>query len=193
MLAKLGLMVFKEEFYVRLNPTKRIHYRQAEEKYQDYFGELDVFKSILQRDLSPEADKILSRMFMEIIGQEESTAQNFYLNLDQIAEMSAGGMHFGGHSHTHPWLDFVSPEIQSNEIHASMLSLQTVEPGPWAFAYPYGGLSHTLPPILRSHQFSAAFTTKSRTHHTDPFLIGRLDGEEVALQESDFSLAGGAG
>ena len=89
-------------------------------------------------------------------------------------------MHFGGHSVTHPWFDFISAERQAAEIAASAGWLAGIEPGPWSFAYPYGGLSPTAPGLLAQHGFAAAFTTRTLLRHVDPFYIGRLDGEELA-------------
>ena len=64
--------------------------------------------------------------------------------------MAAGGMHFGGHSHSHPWFDWIDAEARAAEIKASAEWLQQIEPGPWAFAYPYGGLSEDSPHLLKA-------------------------------------------
>lgn len=188
LLAKLGLNILREEIWLRLTAEQRIPYHQAEEKYRTQYADLDVFKAILQRELSIEAEPILSGLFEETIGSEVETTRNYYLTPTQIAEMSAAGMYFGGHSHSHPWLDWVSSDVQVAEIKASATHLQTIEPGPWAFAYPYGGLSEALPETLKANQFAAAFTTKTQTHHTDPFYIGRLDGEALSPAWPDASL-----
>jgi peptidoglycan/xylan/chitin deacetylase (PgdA/CDA1 family) len=91
-------------------------------------------------------------------------------------------MHFGGHSRTHPWFDWIHAEARALEIDASAKWLQQIEPGPWAFAYPYGGLAEDAPHLLREHGFIAAFTTQTQLRHPDPYYIGRLDGEELALE-----------
>ena len=45
----------------------------------------------------------------------------------------------------------------------------------------FGARAHdTLEALLAEHGFAAAFTTKTRLRHVDPFYIGRLDGEELA-------------
>ena len=91
--------------------------------------------------------------------------------------MAVHRMHFGGHSRTHPWFDWVGAEGQTQEIEASAAWLRRIEPGPWAFAYPYGGYSAESPALLQAHGFAAAFTTHPQATHADPFLIGRMDGE----------------
>jgi hypothetical protein len=139
--------------------------------------EVGVLKSVLQRELSPEAQVILSQLFDEYIGSEAETARELYLTRDQISEMAANGMNFGGHSRSHPWFDWIDVAGQAEEIGASAAWLREVETGPWAFAYPYGGHSPESPDLLRAQHFAAAFTTAEHVNHADPFLIGRWDGE----------------
>jgi peptidoglycan/xylan/chitin deacetylase (PgdA/CDA1 family) len=176
--ARLGLAGLREAIRERLSSVEREVYERAETRYRArWHSELDVFKSIVQRDLSAEADTILSQLIAEHIGREEAIAAEYYLTADQISEMAANGMHFGGHSHSHPWFDWVDIETQAKEIKASAEWLRDVEPGLWAFAYPYGGLSPHAPGLLQAEGFAAAFTTVAQVEHTDRFLIGRLDGE----------------
>jgi peptidoglycan/xylan/chitin deacetylase (PgdA/CDA1 family) len=113
------------------------------------------------------------------VGPEKEIAQSYYLKTDQILEMAAGGMHFGGHSRTHPWFDWIDAEARTAEIKASSAWLQQIESGPWAFAYPYGGLSDDSPSLLKKYGFAAAFTTQPQFLHPNPYFIGRLDGEEM--------------
>jgi peptidoglycan/xylan/chitin deacetylase (PgdA/CDA1 family) len=115
------------------------------------------------------------------IGSESELARNYYLKLEQIREMRAGGMHFGGHSRTHPWFDWIDADSRNTEIKESSEWLQQVELEPWAFAYPYGGLSQDAPNLLKKHGFIAAFTTCAQLRHSEQYLIGRLDGEEMVL------------
>jgi peptidoglycan/xylan/chitin deacetylase (PgdA/CDA1 family) len=164
----------------RLGDEGRQAYLRAEAHYQAVHqpGEIDLLKYVLQRDLSDQADPILSELFAERIGDEVQIASNYYLTAKQIAEMVAEGMHFGGHSRSHPWLDFISAERQREEIGASAAWLGRVEAGPWAFAYPYGGIGVETPGLVQDGGFAAAFTTRTQTTHTDLYWIGRIDGEE---------------
>jgi len=184
LLALLGLEDLRERIRPWLSLAGGEVYERAESHYRrKWRAELDVFKSILQRDLSAEAESILSQLIVEHIGPEEEIAAEYYLTADQVAEMIENGMHFGGHSHSHPWFDWVDVEAQAEEIKASAEWLRIVEPGPWAFAYPYGGLSSQAPGLLQANGFAAAFTTVDQVEHTDRFLIGRLDGEEIQISE----------
>jgi peptidoglycan/xylan/chitin deacetylase (PgdA/CDA1 family) len=185
LLAKLDLSGLHEAIWDKLNPAQREQFTQAEHRYQFKYppvsidNRINLLKAVLQRDLSDEVDKLLSELFETHIGSEKETARSYYLNSEQIQEMSAAGMHFGGHSRSHPWFDWIDAEQRELEIKASAQLLGQIEPGPWAFAYPYGGLSDDSPNLLIKHGFLAAFTTKAQLRHTNPYFIGRLDGEEI--------------
>jgi peptidoglycan/xylan/chitin deacetylase (PgdA/CDA1 family) len=184
LLAKLGLTGLRDAIWEKLNPEQKERFTQAEKKYQQKYPPLSIdnrinlLKAVLQRDLSSEMDIVLSDLFDMHVGSESETARNYYLNSEQIREMAAGGMHFGGHSRSHPWFDWIDAEARTNEIKASAGWLEQFEAGPWAFAYPYGGLSEDSPRLLNEHGFVAAFTTQTQIRHSDPYFIGRLDGEE---------------
>ena len=185
LLAKLGLPELREAVWEKLNPVQREQFMQAENHYKVKYpantldSRINLLKAALQRDLSTEVNMLLSDLFEMHVGSESETARNYYLNLAQIREMSAGGMHFGGHSHNHPWFDWIDAEARTAEIKASAKWLEQFESRPWAFAYPYGGLSDDSPDILKQHGFVAAFTTKTQLTHSNPYFIGRLDGEEM--------------
>lgn len=186
LLARLGLAGLREAIWEKLDSAQRERFTQAEKRYQLKYPpisldkRINLLKAVLQRDLSAEVDTLLGKLFEEHVGSENETARNYYLNPEQIRQMAAGGMYFGGHSHTHPWFDWIDAEERAAEISASAEWLRQIEPGPWAFAYPYGGLSEDAPNLLKAHGFVAAFTTKAQLYHSDPYLIGRLDGEEIA-------------
>ena len=193
LLAKLGIDSLRETLWKKLDPAQRARFTQAEEKYQSKYssaspdGRINLFKAVLQRDLSLEIDTTLSDLFEKHIGSEKEIARSFYLNHEQIREMAAGGMHFGGHSRNHSWLDWIDADARRAEIKASADWIRQFEPEPWAFAYPYGGFSEDSPALLSQRGFIAAFTTQTQMHHTNPHFIGRLDGEEMALNGQSYA------
>ena len=186
LLGTLGVAKLWESLWRRLNVDERERFTQAETIYQRKYlqnsldSRINLLKAVLQRDLSVEVDPLLSDLFEKYVGPEKETAQTYYLNIKQIQEMVAGGMHVGGHSRSHPWFDWIDAEARRAEIKASVDWIRQFEPEPWAFAYPYGGFSEDSPALLRQHGFIAAFTTQTQLHHTNPHFIGRLDGEEMA-------------
>ena len=185
LLAKLGLNQLREEIWKQLDPAQRERFTEAEKGYQLKYpstsedARINLLKAVLQRDLSNEVDPLLGNLFETHVGSEKEITRSYYLNLEQMHEMTSGGMHFGGHSRTHSWFDWIDTEARTAEIKASAELLQKIESVPWAFAFPYGGLADDAPQVLKAHGFMAAFTTKTQVQHTDPFLIGRLDGEEI--------------
>jgi peptidoglycan/xylan/chitin deacetylase (PgdA/CDA1 family) len=189
LLAALGADRLREAVWEKLDSLQRERFTRAQKQYQiadpsdRLDGRINLLKAVLQRDLSLEANPLLSELFKEYIGSEKETARSYYLNVWQIQEMSAEGMHFGGHSSSHPWFDWIEADARRQEIKASADWVQQFETGPWAFAYPYGGLSTDSPNLLGKYGFSAAFTTQPQIHHTDPYFIGRLDGEEMAYED----------
>jgi peptidoglycan/xylan/chitin deacetylase (PgdA/CDA1 family) len=184
--AKLGLSKLRESLLKKLTPVQQQAFSQAEENYLlKYPGaslddKINLLKAVLQRDLSLEVNPLLSQLFETHIGSEREVASHYYLNPQQIREMVHSGMYFGGHSHNHPWFDWIDAEARDREVKASAEWLRQFEPEPWAFAYPYGGLSEDSPRILKQYGFIAAFTTRTQFTHLDPYYIGRLDGEELA-------------
>jgi peptidoglycan/xylan/chitin deacetylase (PgdA/CDA1 family) len=192
LLPVLAVDGLREAVWRSLSSSQRERFAQAEHHYQSRFdvlapdGPTNVLKSVLQREFSAEIEAVLSELFEEHIGSEIERARGYYLGRAQIGEMVAGGMHFGGHSRSHPWFDWISAEAQRAEIVASADWLREIEAGPWAFAYPYGGLSAAAPEILKAHGFAAAFTTREHTHHTDPYLIGRFDGEALMMSNQRY-------
>ena len=186
LLAKLGSAGLREAIWEKLNSLERERFAHAEKHYKLKYppisieGRINLLKAILQRDLSADVDMLLSDLFEKHVGSENETARSYYLNTDQIREMSTAGMHFGGHTRSHPWFDWIDPEARAIEIKASAKWLHQFEPRPWAFAYPYGGLSNDSPGLLKTYGFAAAFTTHAQFRHSNPYFIGRLDGEEVA-------------
>jgi hypothetical protein len=189
----LGLARLRAAIWEKLNLAQRERFIQAEKRYQRKYPptstdrRINLLKAVLQRELSDEVDLILSELFERHLGSENKIAHSYYLTTDQIQEMSAGGMHFGGHSRGHPWFDWIDAEARTAEIKASAEWLHQFETGPWAFAYPYGGVSNDSPELLKKHGFIAAFTTQTQFRHSDPFFIGRLDGEEMAYDGDSYA------
>src|SRR5687768_10889913 len=155
LLASLGLTGLRRAIWEKLNAAQREQFTQAENRYRLKYppvsaeGRINLLKAVLQRDLSPDVGLLLRDLFEEHVGSDSETARSYYLNPEQMREMSAAGMHFGGHSHSHPWFDWIDSGNRAAEISTSAAWLRQIEPGPWAFAYPYGGFSEDAPRLLK--------------------------------------------
>jgi peptidoglycan/xylan/chitin deacetylase (PgdA/CDA1 family) len=193
LLAKIGVTGLHEAIWGKLDPIQKERFTVAEQQYKFKYStnstadQIDLLKAVLQRDLSAEANLLLSELLEMYVGSERETARRYYLNSEQIGEMVAGGMYFGGHSRNHPWFDFIDAKTRAEEVKASAEWLRGFEPGPWAFAYPYGGLADDSPYLLKQHGFIAAFTTRTQLAHSNPYYIGRLDGEELAEENQGYA------
>jgi peptidoglycan/xylan/chitin deacetylase (PgdA/CDA1 family) len=188
LLGRLGCDGLRAAVWEALAPLDRERFERAEAHYRAAGrAEVDVLKLVLQRDGSAAAGALLSRLMAERVGDEADIAGEYYLAPGQAAEMRSLGMHFGGHSREHVWFDWVDADVQAGEMRASAEWLGTVEPGPWPFAYPYGGFSPCSAHLLRAEGFAAAFTTVAQVEHADPYRIGRLDGEALS---ADLAVAG---
>ncbi|MCC7361256.1 MAG: polysaccharide deacetylase family protein [Anaerolineales bacterium] len=180
LLARLGLDGLRAALLARLAPHDAARLLAAEAHYRPLWSDpVDGFKTAVQRELAAAVSQPLAGLLAEYVGDERSLADRYYLNAEQVAAMRAGGMHFGGHSQTHPWLDFVSAAQAAAEAAASAAWLRPVERGPFAFAYPYGGCDERTAAHLAAAGFGAAFTTNAGAQHASPYHIGRYDGEAL--------------
>jgi peptidoglycan/xylan/chitin deacetylase (PgdA/CDA1 family) len=180
LLPVLGLDGLREAVRALLNADRQAAFEAAEVHYRGVWPDpVDAFKSALQRELAPAADAPLSRLVEQHVGSETALAEALHLSAAQTAEMLAGGMHFGGHGQAHQWLDWESSARVAAEAQASADWLRGLAPGPWAFAYPYGGYDERTPGLLARSGFCAAFTTRPQVRHASAFHIGRLDGEAL--------------
>ncbi len=180
LLAVLGPAGLRAALWPRLSTEQQALYAAAEQRYAARWPghAVNVLKGCLQRELNGQIDAVLGDLYAAHVGDEAAEAARYYLSSQQVREMAAGGMHFGGHTHSHPWFDFIGAEQRRDEIRASAAWLSSVEVGPWAFAYPYGGLHVNAPTDLAERGFAAAFTTQEQRTHTDRYYIGRFDGED---------------
>lgn len=179
LIACLGLERLRDEIWQRLDHSQRDIHATAEARYRlRWRSDEDILKAIWQRELEHAIDPIASELLREHVGAEAELARGLFLSDAQVREMRAGGMSFGGHSRTHPWLDYVDQARRQDEIRASRELLEQIQEAPFAFAYPYGGLAEDAPDLLRANAFAAAFTTKPHREQSDAFYIGRFDGQE---------------
>lgn len=138
----------------------------------------DPWKRPLQRELERPAGPILSALIEEHVGPEREIARELYLDAAQVRELRDAGMTIGGHGRDHPWLDWVGAPRVRREIRQSAAFLERLGPGPWPFAYPYGGVPRGAGRVLAEAGFAAAFTTRAGERH-DRYRIGRHDGDDL--------------
>jgi peptidoglycan/xylan/chitin deacetylase (PgdA/CDA1 family) len=165
----------------RLAPDDRARYLvlQARLRAAGMDDPDDVWKRPLQRELADAAGPVLARLVEERLGPGSDVADALHLRPRQLADLTMAGMTLGGHTRAHPWLDALDRAAVRAEIAASAAYLRERGPGPWPFAYPFGGVPRGAGPMLRAAGFSAAFTTLPE-RGPDRSHIGRRDGDDPA-------------
>jgi hypothetical protein len=148
------------------------------------FDDLEVaqLKRLLQFELPSKIRyTVVRELFMQV--RDESAAEiaeELYLNVSDLQEMAAEGMHIGPHGHTHTWLEFQSTSEQKHEVLQSVKFLRDigVMADNWMFAYPYGSYNGDTINILENLGCNAAFTTNvdfSNLEIENPLALSRFD------------------
>jgi peptidoglycan/xylan/chitin deacetylase (PgdA/CDA1 family) len=138
---------------------------------------LDDLKWVLQRERSVRVGPILSALIRDRVGDERDLARGLHLEPSQLIDLVDAGMVLGGHSHSHPWLDWLPPDEVARELQASRQQLTALcRGGPFAFAYPYGAPPRNAGRLLPRHGFAAGFVA-SGNGRMNRYRLGRVDAE----------------
>ncbi len=187
LVAKLGESETREAFLQELTgDNKDLFFNSEKQCLKDYpesrFDDLKfrTFKRVAGKYMFQEAYPIILKLFERHVGSSQDFAEKIYLRDSDIMEMKARGMHFGGHGVQHRWMTTLHSEEKEEEIQKMADVLQKIEPGPWAFSYPYGDYDRSFSSILKRHGFAAAFTVKELTSHSNEFEIHRLDAHALS-------------
>lgn len=114
--------------------------------------------------------------------------ERVFLSWDEMAEMLAGGVSFGAHTHTHPILTNEPPDVVDAELAACRRALMHglgVEP--LGFAYPNGDHNQAVRAAVRTAGFRYAWAASGgRCGPTsDPYAIYRLVVHEGAVRAAN--------
>ena len=97
---------------------------------------------------------------------------------DDIKEMDAYGIEFGGHTQHHVDLKNANIDTQQNQITGCFNDLeQLLDKKPVSFSYPYGAYNDETPGLVKSAGFNYAVTTifGPDNYEQDPLRIRRLE------------------
>lgn len=100
-----------------------------------------------------------------------------WLDSQALGEVRDQGVEIGAHSHTHPQLDTVPPNVAREEIQRSKDILEQLLQKPVrSFAYPHGFLDRTVRRLVRESGYESACACKNALSSTsdDPFALARL-------------------
>lgn len=158
-------------------------------KAETYLAEHD-FYSPLERHYRFIRNEVLSpRLFEEAIESIFSLRypciqkfiEDYYLTWPELGELVDRGMSLGGHTHSHPFMDKLSPSELKYEItHAANLMERFTGHRPNSYAYPYGTFSQAVIAELKNNNMLYSFGTGNQVHShfhaKDAFNIQRVDG-----------------
>jgi len=109
--------------------------------------------------------------------QAEGEGNRPMLTWDKLAEIQAGGVECGGHTHYHPQLDTVPLARARNEIVQCKAILEDhLGQQIHSFAYPYGYHTTAVKQAVQAAGYTSACAVKYEmcSYTTDPFALKRL-------------------
>lgn len=123
------------------------------------------------------------RVLSAIPGLEVDPADSVdrFMNWDQVREMRAAGVTFGGHGDTHRQLTTLAADQVVQEVESSRQKIEAeLGERPSAFAYPNGDWNETVAAAVRDGRFSIAFSTRPGHVSTgdSPHSIRRINMHE---------------
>jgi len=147
--------------------------------------ERSYLKKMLQHALPPKfkafALKQLFSVFLNVT--EKELADSFYMNTKQLKELVSEGMHVGGHSFQHNWLNKTPGDIARREIIKSAEYIDYIYDGcPLrTFCYPYGGYDEKVLSFLKEFDYKLAFTVAPGQWdgRSTPLTVPRYDTNDI--------------
>ncbi len=149
----------------------------GEHRLQTISSVLKLYKSPLNTD----PNKFLSSVYRATDAAIKTTPERLFLNWQEAREMSASGMHFGSHTHSHQILGNLSLDQQTYELEVSKTTLEAnLDRKINTVAYP-DGLPGTFNEntilALRSLGYQLGFANypgANKIGAMDPFFIKRM-------------------
>lgn len=142
-------------------------------------SKINDLKYFLNFTLSWEISQdIIDNIFTEYVGDVKAFIRENYLSVEDIKEMVSGGMVFGGHTITHPYLTNADRKTKQREIFDSLNFIKDITDSKVnSFCYPYGHYDNDCLEILDKSKAVVAFTTspKDNFNYKNRFNIGRYD------------------
>jgi peptidoglycan/xylan/chitin deacetylase (PgdA/CDA1 family) len=127
-----------------------------------YTNEERFFRKIRNSILTKsEIENIINKIFESNF--DNTFINRYYMNINNLKEMHSKDMIIGGHSHTHPYLEYLNKIELEDEITTSFNFLrnninQTIN----SFSYPFGTYNQNVLDYVKSINLDYAFTTKDK-------------------------------
>lgn len=193
LLAMMGSERFSKEINLQLNilfpEIFKIYQIDNTVKKERKYRWDDTLTSNLKYNLaimpSQYKTKIINNIFFRKFDNENKICSEFYMNWDEIKEMSENNMRFGGHTHNHPMLSHLNYEEQLKEITESKKILEkNLKMKIKTFSYPYGNFNDSTIKILKQNGFLCGITTDTGINigrHINKFELLRLDTNDLPI------------
>lgn len=125
-----------------------------------YTNEERFFRKIRNTILTKmEIENIVNNIFENNF--DNTFINRYYMNINNLKEMHSKDMVIGGHSHTHPYLEYLNKIELEDEITTSFNFLKNnINPAINSFSYPFGTYNQNVLDYIKSINLDYAFTTK---------------------------------
>jgi hypothetical protein len=150
-------------------------------------GDVVFTKRMLQWVLPQQVrSEITNRFFQKYVSRDETAfAQELYMDISQMRQMSSVGMEIGGHGYGHLWLGQLSRADQAEEIRRTVSFLATLvghSPSEWAMCYPFGSYNSETLGLLSEMDCAIGLTTRmGNANLAQPLELNRFDTNDLPV------------
>lgn len=129
-------------------------------------GEVSVYISTLKEKRTVEIEDIIRRL-NELAGKSGSgaTAEEAFMNWDEVKVMAVNGITFGSHGKSHAILTRLRKSEAEKEAMESKAQIERILGTPvLSFSYPNGDYSEVVAEIVQNAGYRVVFSTEDGTH-----------------------------
>jgi len=194
---KIHLILAKiRDFNIIINEIKK-HISQNKRLYnlrsfQEYYQSFSLFsrydpkeiifiKRMLQRELPEQLRiKIVDELFRRfVINDEVDFAEKFYVNLEEMKEMTESGMYIGSHGYSHKWFTKLSNiELEKEVSLCVKFAKKNCGNNDLVMCYPYGGHTASIANLIKKMGYKLGLTTNvgdANLSEDNAFTLERFD------------------
>ena len=136
---------------------------------------------------------MVDALFRQHVGDPQTVARHWYLDLCQVMGLHDAGHTIGGHGFAHEPYERLSSDERGHDLRASAAALESLlGPGARPFSFPYGSFDEGIAWRCAAAGFATAFTTRPGwiTGGDDTFQLNRVDTIHVdAFMEEELACA----
>jgi peptidoglycan/xylan/chitin deacetylase (PgdA/CDA1 family) len=153
-----------------ISNNEKLYKMKSFEEYYESFSlssrydpkEIIFIKRMLQRELPEKLRvEIVEKLFKKfVIDNEMIFAEKFYLNQEEMNEMSELGMYIGSHGYSHEWFTKLSNiELQKEISLCIEFEKKYNKKSQLVMCYPYGGYTEKISDLVNNMGYKLGLTT----------------------------------